>query len=77
MGPGEAHRIEQSQWRSDFEDLLDVYGVDDPAERGAYIELAEQSRLKGRWVGYQDVLGKGAYVGMETEAPPSAPSRTC
>lgn len=52
----------------DIEKLLDVYKVTDPAERGAYITLAEQSRLKGWWVGYQDVLGKGAYVGMEMEA---------
>ncbi|WP_338036511.1 helix-turn-helix domain-containing protein [Nocardiopsis alkaliphila] len=69
---GKLTRMERNEWvlpaPGDIEKLLDVYGVDDPAERGAYIALAEQSRLKGWWVGYQDVLGKGAYVGLEAEA---------
>lgn len=69
---GKLTRMERNEWvlpaPGDIEKLLDVYGVSEPAERGAYIELAEQARLKGWWVGYQDVLGKGAYVGMEAEA---------
>ncbi|MFE9246429.1 helix-turn-helix domain-containing protein [Nocardiopsis sp. NPDC006938] len=69
---GKLTRMERNEWvlpaPGDIEKLLDVYKVTDPVERGAYITLAEQSRLKGWWVGYQDVLGKGAYVGLEMEA---------
>lgn len=69
---GKLTRMERNEWvlpaPGDIEKLLDVYGIDDPVERGAYITLAEQARLKGWWVGYQDVLGKGAYVGLEMEA---------
>lgn len=69
---GKLTRMERNEWvlpsPADVEKLLDVYEVTDPVEREAYITLAEQSRLKGWWVGYQDVLGKGAYVGLEMEA---------
>lgn len=69
---GKLTRMERNEWKlpsvRDIEKLLDVYGVTDPDERQAYVTLAEQSRLKGWWVSYSDVLGRGAYVGMEAEA---------
>lgn len=69
---GKLTRMERNEWKlpsvRDIEKLLDVYGVTDPGDRQAYVTLTEQSRLKGWWVGYADVLGQGAYVGLETEA---------
>lgn len=69
---GKLTRIENNEWVrpavADVETLLDIYDVTDPAERQAYIDLARQARQRGWWVGYADVLGAGAYVGLELEA---------
>ncbi|MES0833641.1 helix-turn-helix domain-containing protein [Nocardiopsis tropica] len=69
---GKLTRIENNEWLrpspGDVEDLLDIYDVTDPEERAAYITLTKQARQSGWWVGYADVLGKGAYVGLELEA---------
>ncbi len=69
---GKLTRIEKNEWvRPDPKDvavLLDIYGVDDHKEREAYLALTRQARQRGWWVGYSDVLGKGAYVGLEIEA---------
>lgn len=69
---GKLTRIEQNDWVrpivEDIETLLDIYGVTGPEERAAYVELTKQARQRGWWVSYRDVLGKGAYVGLETEA---------
>ncbi|QBI51866.1 helix-turn-helix domain-containing protein [Streptomonospora litoralis] len=69
---GKLTRIENNEWTRpnprDVEVLLDVYEVNDPEQRQAYITLARQARQRGWWVGYSDVLGKGAYVGLEFEA---------
>lgn len=69
---GKLTRMERDEWvypdTQDIEILMDVYEVDDPEIREAYLTLARQARHKGWWVGYKDVLGKGTYVGLETEA---------
>lgn len=69
---GKLTRMERNEWvfpdQEDIAKLLDVYEVTDPEIREAYMTLARQSRQKGWWVGYRDVLGSGAYVGLETEA---------
>lgn len=53
---------------SDLKILLDIYRVEDEEERASYIHLARAASQTGWWVGYSDVLGKGAYVDLETEA---------
>ncbi|MET9795043.1 helix-turn-helix domain-containing protein [Nocardiopsis alba] len=69
---GKLTRIENNEWVrpsvTDVEALLDIYGVTDPEERQAYATLTKEARNTGWWVGYSDVLGKGAYVGLELEA---------
>lgn len=69
---GKLTRMERDEWTlpdpEDIDALLDVYEVTGTEEREAYLTLARQSRQKGWWVGYKDVLGKEAYVGLETEA---------
>lgn len=69
---GKLTRIENNEWLRpsviDVEALLDIYEVTDSADREAYITLTKEARNSGWWVGYADVLGKGAYVGLELEA---------
>jgi hypothetical protein len=69
---GKLTRIENNEWVRpaviDVEALLDIYEVTDPDERDAYLTLTRQARQSGWWVSYSDVLGKGAYVGLELEA---------
>lgn len=69
---GKLTRIENNEWLRpsivDVEALLDIYAVTDPADREAYATLTKEARNTGWWVGYADVLGKGAYVGLELEA---------
>lgn len=69
---GKLTRIEQDEWvkpiPKDVMTLLDIYEVTDPEQREAYWNLTKQARQRGWWVSYADVLGKGAYVGLETEA---------
>ncbi|MFC4906731.1 helix-turn-helix domain-containing protein [Actinomadura gamaensis] len=50
--------------------LVDVYGVKDPAEREALVQLAKEARKRGWWYSYRDVLPSKYefYVGMESEA---------
>jgi transcriptional regulator with XRE-family HTH domain len=50
--------------------MLDMYGVDDPAQRQVLIDMAREGHRKGWWAEYDDVLptGFGIYVGLETEA---------
>lgn len=69
---GKLTRIENNEWIrpsvTDVEALLDIYEVTDADEREAYAVLTKEARQSGWWVGYSDVLGKGAYVGLELEA---------
>jgi transcriptional regulator with XRE-family HTH domain len=55
---------------SDVVDLLDLYGVDDPATREALIRLAKAARQKEWWQPYSDMLSKNArtYIGLESAA---------
>lgn len=50
--------------------LLDLYQIDDPAERRRLTELAREGQRKGWWVGVDELLpaGAGGYLGLEAEA---------
>lgn len=52
---------------TDIELLLNIYDVSDSDRRAALLELTRQSRAKGWWTSYGDLLA-GAYVGLEAEA---------
>jgi len=69
--PSKLSRVETGQSRvntGDVSDLLGVYGVSDEASREALIQLAREARRRGWWTRYTDVLGSGAYIGLEAEA---------
>jgi transcriptional regulator with XRE-family HTH domain len=50
--------------------MLDLYGVEDPAQRQVLLNMAREGHRKGWWAAYQDLLptGFGVYVGLEAEA---------
>jgi transcriptional regulator with XRE-family HTH domain len=50
--------------------MLDLYGVDDPARRRMFMDMAREGQRKGWWIAYDDVLpaGAGSYLGLEAEA---------
>jgi transcriptional regulator with XRE-family HTH domain len=50
--------------------MLDLYGVDDPAQRRMFMDMAREGQRKGWWMAYDDVLpaGGGSYLGLEAEA---------
>jgi len=54
----------------DVADLLTMYGVDDPAEREAFLEMVKQSSQPGWWQRYSDVIPGwfNNYVGLEESA---------
>jgi Domain of unknown function (DUF5753)/Helix-turn-helix domain len=54
----------------DIIDLLTLYGVDDPGERAALVDLARQANSPGWWHKYSDVLPDWfqVYVGLEEAA---------
>lgn len=52
---------------TDIELLLNIYDVTDQRQRAALLDLTRQSRAKGWWTAYGDLLA-GAYVGLEAEA---------
>ena len=69
--PSKLSRVETGQSRvntGDVSDLLGVYGVSDESSREALIQLAREARRRGWWTRYTDVLGSGAYIGLEAEA---------
>src|SRR5258708_32283664 len=47
-----------------------MYGVRDPEERGALVQLGRESRQKGWWHSYGDVLPSeySHFIGLEAEA---------
>lgn len=66
-------RIERGQVASnsdDIRDLLELYGVDEPGLRQTLIMLARESRRRGWWHAYGDVLPERfeVYLGLEPEA---------
>ncbi len=54
----------------DVSDLLTLYGVEDPAERSALLELAREANTPGWWHRYGDVLPGWfeTYLGLEEAA---------
>ena len=54
----------------DVADLLDLYGITDPAEREQLLTLAGQANQQGWWHHYQDVLPAWfhSYLGLEESA---------
>lgn len=70
---GRLAHMEGNKWvRPDLgnvRQLLDYYGVEDPATRKATIDLARQSRERGWWTKkFRDVFEAGSLVGFESEA---------
>jgi transcriptional regulator with XRE-family HTH domain len=55
---------------NDVRGLLDVYGVTNPEQREALIQLAKDSRKRGWWYSYRDVLPSRyeLLIGLEEEA---------
>ncbi|MFJ9555857.1 helix-turn-helix domain-containing protein [Nocardiopsis sp. NPDC101807] len=56
--------------RRDVDDLLKLYGVDDPQQREALLGLISSANAQGWWHKYGDVLPQwfGVYVGLEESA---------
>jgi transcriptional regulator with XRE-family HTH domain len=54
----------------DVADLLTAYGVNDPAERSEYLDLARQANTPGWWHRYSDLLPSWfeTYLGLEQAA---------
>lgn len=50
--------------------MLDLYGVDDPAQRRLFMDAAREGQRKGWWAGFDELLpaGTGTYLGLEAEA---------
>lgn len=50
--------------------MLDLYGVDDPGQRMAYLEMAREGQRRGWWADAEDLLsaGFGTYLGLEAES---------
>ncbi|MDA2803706.1 helix-turn-helix domain-containing protein [Nocardiopsis suaedae] len=66
-------RIERGQVATnsdDVRDLLDLYKVEDTALRGSLVTLARESRRRGWWHVYGDVMPERfeVYLGLEPEA---------
>ncbi|WP_269082843.1 helix-turn-helix domain-containing protein [Allosalinactinospora lopnorensis] len=66
-------RIERGQVASnsdDIRDLLELYGVNEPGLRQTLVMLARESRRRGWWHVYGDVLPERfeVYLGLEPEA---------
>jgi transcriptional regulator with XRE-family HTH domain len=72
--PTKITRIETGQWTRlnlrDVRDLLDIYGLTDEPSREALLQLARESRQKGWWHTYGDVLPSeyANFIGLEAEA---------
>jgi transcriptional regulator with XRE-family HTH domain len=51
-------------------EMLQMYGVDDPGQRQVLVDMAREGHRKGWWAAYEDLLptGFGIYVGLEAEA---------
>jgi transcriptional regulator with XRE-family HTH domain len=54
----------------DVRDLLDIYGVNDETQRELLLAMVRESKNKGWWTDYEDVLPAAfeTYVGLEEEA---------
>ena len=49
--------------------MLEMYGVDEPGQRQVLVDMAREGHRKGWWAAYDDVLPSGfdIYVGLEEE----------
>jgi transcriptional regulator with XRE-family HTH domain len=67
---GKLSSMENNKWKRpnprDIKDLCELYGTD-AATRDALMKMARESRVRGWWEGYGDVLGSG-FVGFEQAA---------
>lgn len=66
-------RIERGQVsfkQRDVQDLLTLYGITDPEERGALLALVSRANTHGWWQTYRDVLPNwfNVYMGLEEAA---------
>lgn len=65
-------RIETGRWErlspTDLRALLDVYGVTEREQQDVYVRLARESKEKGWWHSYRDVLPNPYAVLIEMEA---------
>lgn len=71
--PSKLSRVETGRTparRRDVRDLLELYGVADPARRAGLLELVRLSSEQGWWQSYGDVVPDWlvAYIGFEGEA---------
>lgn len=72
--PTKITRIETGQWTRlnlrDVRDLLDIYGLTDEQHREMLLQLARESRQKGWWHSYGDVLPSeyAHFIGLEAES---------
>lgn len=67
---GRLNHMESGRSRPDssaLKDLMNTYGVTDPARREAVLELGRQSKKRGWWTKFDDVLS-GDFIGFEAEA---------
>ncbi|MFL1441800.1 helix-turn-helix domain-containing protein [Nocardiopsis protaetiae] len=67
---GRLNHMEAGRSRPDssaLKDLMNTYGVTDPARREAILELGRQSKKRGWWAKFDDVLS-GDFIGFEAEA---------
>lgn len=66
------NRIERGRWKrlnpQDVRALAEYYGVADGQDQDVLVEMAKQSKLKGWWERYGDLLGSSSYVALEAEA---------
>lgn len=73
VAPSTVCRIETGKAptrRSYLAVMLDIYGVDDPAERALMEDMATDGRLKDWWANCNDLLpsGMGSFLGLESAA---------
>lgn len=72
--PSKITRTERNEWKRplvrDVQDLLDLYGVTDDAQRERLVTLAREGRQRGWWHPYEAGLSPqySTYIGLETEA---------
>lgn len=71
ISPSTITRIERDEWVRPkleiVELLLDVYGIDNLAERDEYVRLAKEARRKSWWRNYDDVI-ESTLIGLEPGA---------
>jgi len=72
VAPSTLSRIETSKAPTKsayLSQMLEMYGVTDPAQRQVLVDMAREGHRKGWWAAYDDVLPSGfdIFVGLEAE----------